>query len=338
MRGLSRATVTTMRKITFAAVAAMLALGLSACGGATAAPENSTKSKPLSIGALTLFPSPFFTDFENGMKDAASKAGTEVKLQVNDVNSDVAKESEFIQTYITQGVDAIVLSPVSGTGSKATMKQAGAANIPLICFNTCLSPSDTTAMTKGFVTSDQAALGKSTGTEAAAYIAAKLGGTATVGFATCETFEACKERRQGLDEALSKVKVSVADAQEAFVVDKGVPVIQSMLTAHPDINVLVVENEDGIVAAANAVKAAGLEGKVAIFGIGIDARIAKLVKDGEVMFTTGQDPYAMGQIAVEMAIKASRGDAVDPALQYAAAPTYSKDDPKKADDYIAAHK
>ena len=86
------------------------------------------------------------------------------------------------------------MSPVSTTGSKSTMQAAIGSDVPIRCFNTCLDEADNEDFAKGFVTSDQQALGTSTGEAAAKYIQTELGGKAVVAMLTCETFEACKVR------------------------------------------------------------------------------------------------------------------------------------------------
>ena len=52
--------------------------------------------------------------------------------------SDVAKESEFIDTLIAKGVDVVVMSPVSTDSSVAAVERLAEAGIPVVCYNTCL--------------------------------------------------------------------------------------------------------------------------------------------------------------------------------------------------------
>jgi hypothetical protein len=74
---------------------------------------------------------------------------------------------------------------------------------------------------------------------------------------TCESYDVCKERRKGLNEQIAGLDVKILAEQEGFVIDKARPIADSMLTANPDANVFIAENEDGIIAAAQAIKARG---------------------------------------------------------------------------------
>jgi simple sugar transport system substrate-binding protein len=157
---------------------------------------------------------------------------------------------------------------------------------------------------------------------------------------TCESYDVCKERRKGLNEQLAGLDINIPAEQEGFVIDKARPIAESMLAANPDANVFIAENEDGIIAAAQAIKAKGLTGKVAVFGIDINTQVAQLIAspDGIVHWTTGQDPYCLGVRGLQAAIKAAGKQPVGDFCQLCASPTFSKDDPAKAQKYIDDNK
>lgn len=294
--------------------------------------------KSLTIGVIELFPNPHFAHARQGIDDAAKKAGVEVIIQ--NANLDAAKEAQYIQTFITRKVDAILLSAVSPTGSLAALKLARDAGIPVVCYTTCVNPPDDKTLTQAFLKSDNMMLGTTTGQQAAKYIKDALGGKAKVVLLTCEAYDVCQERRKGLNAELASVDAEIVAEQEGFVVDKARPVADSMLAAHPDANVFIAENEDGVIAAAQAIKAKGLTGKVAVFGIDINTQVAQLIAspDGIVHWTTGQDPYCLGERGVDAAIKAARKEPVGDFYQVCQSPTFSKDDPEAARKYIADNK
>jgi len=295
-------------------------------------------SKPLTIGVIELFPNPHFAHARQGIRDAAKKEGVEVLIQ--NANLDSAKEAQYIQTFITRKVDAILLSAVSPTGSLAALRLAKKAGIPIVCYTTCVNPPDDKALTQAFVKSDNMMLGTTTGKQAAKYIQDVLGGKANVVILTCEAYDVCQERRKGLNGELGAVDAKIVAEQEGFVVDKARSVADSMLAAHPEANVFIAENEDGVIAAAQAIKAKGLTGKIAVFGIDINVQVAQLIAstDGTVHWTTGQDPYCLGERGLEDAVKAARKKALGNFYQVCQSPTFSKDDPAAARKYIADNK
>ena len=317
-------------------IAMMMNCGLAGvfalCAATTALAQA---DKPLTIGVIELFPNPHFAEARKGMEEVAKKSNT--KLIIQNANVDATKEAQFVQTFITRKVDAILLSAVSPTGSLAALRLAKSAGIPVICYTTCVNPPDDKDLVQAFVMSDNKNIGVTTGKQAAAYIKAKLGGKAKILMLTCESYDVCKERRKGLNEQLAGVDAKLLAEQEGFQVDKARPIADSMLAAHPDADVFIAENEDAVIAAAQAIKAKGLTGKVAVFGIDINTQVAQLIAspDGIVHWTTGQDPHNLGARGLEAAIKAARKQSVGDFYQFSPSPTFSKDDPAAAKKYAA---
>ena len=307
--------------------------GVVALGTATAALAQA--DKPLTIGVIELFPNPHFAHARKGIEEFAKKNNTNVIIQ--NANLDATKEAQFIQTFITRKVDAILVSAVSPTGSLAALRFAKSAGIPVVCYTTCVNAPEDKELAQAFVKSDNSILGVTTGKQAAAYIKAELGGKAKILMLTCESYDVCKERRKGLNEQLAGLDVKILAEQEGFVVDKARPIANSMLAANPDANVFIAENEDGIIAAAQAIKAKGLTGKVAVFGIDINTQVAQLIAspDGIVHWTTGQDPHCLGARGLEAAIKAARKQPVSDFYQLCPSPIFSKGGPAAALKYIA---
>jgi ABC-type sugar transport system substrate-binding protein len=291
--------------------------------------------KPLTIGVIELFANPHFAEARKGLEDVARK--NNATLIVENANFDASREAQFVQSFITRKVDAILLSAVSPTGSLAALRMARSAGIPVVCYTTCVDPPQDQELVRAYVESDNRKIGVTTGTQVKSYINARLGGKARILILTCEAYDVCKQRRKGLNEQLAGLDVKILAEQEGYQSDKARPIADSMLAAHPDADIFIAENQDAIVAAAQAIKTKGLIGKVAVFGIDIDAQVAQLIAspDGVVRWTTGQDPYSLGARGVEAAIKAARQQPVGDFYQFAPSPTFSSDDPAAARKYAA---
>lgn len=320
-----------MRTTKIAVVA--LALAMSALGHGYAAADS---AKPV-IGVIELFGNPFFAEARKGMKSVADKEGAE--LLIENANSDVGREAELVQTFIQRQVDVILISAQSATGSIAAIKLANDAGIPVVCWNTCIRSPEDQQLTKAFVTSDNKKIGEITGTQVAEYVKNNLGGKAVVLMLTCQTFDTCKDRRAGLDKALAGLDITLADEQEGFQVDKARPIADAMLTAHPEAQVFIGQNDDGTIAAGQAVQDKGLADKIEVFGIDVNPQVARMIADpkGAIVWTTGQDPYGMGAAGVELALKQVRGESLGDFYQFTASPAYSKQDVAEAQKYIDTH-
>lgn len=293
-------------------------------------------AKPV-IGVIELFGNPFFAEARKGMKSVADKEGAE--LLIENANSDVGREAEIVQTFIRRQVDVILISAQSATGSIAALKLAKDAGIPAVCWNTCIRSPEDKQLVKAFVTSDNKKIGEITGTQVADYVKQSLGGKAVLLMLTCQTFDTCKDRRAGINKALSGLDIKLADEQEGFQVDKARPIADAMLTAHPDAQVFIGENDDGTIAAGQAVQGKGMADRVKVFGIDINPQVAHMIADpkGAVVWTTGQDPYGMGAAGVELALKQVRGQSLGDFYQFTAFPAYSKQDVASAQKYIDSH-
>ena len=166
----------------------------------------------------------------------------------------------MIDDYITRGVDAIVITPISSDGSVAALKKAKDAGITVVCFNTCVSEP---GIASGFLATKNEDLGTTTGVAAAKFITEKLGGKAVIGTLNCDQFEGCPPRKEGFMAEMAKLPgVNIVADQAGWLADKSQPVAEAMLQANPDINLLWAANEGGTVGEALAVKSSGLEGQV----------------------------------------------------------------------------
>lgn len=259
-------------------------------------------------------------------------------VDIADINNDVSKEHEVLSAFATKGVDLVVTSVASATGSAAAIRRLDNADVPVVCYNTCLAPPLDEQLTEAFVTNDQKGLGTSTGRAVAAHLEGRHK-PAKVAYLTCETYDVCKARRAGLDEALSGLDVQTVSAQEGYVVDAATPVATAMLAAHPDIDVFIAENEDGIVAAAKAVEARGLQGRVAVFGIGMNPTVAQLLlaEPAVVEHTTGQDAAAWADEVVAVAIATRDGTGAGDYLHFTPSPEFGRDNLAAVKQYLAAH-
>ncbi|NEE03700.1 substrate-binding domain-containing protein [Phytoactinopolyspora halotolerans] len=316
------------------AVLAVAGCSASDDSASASAQEGTSDTEPMVVGVTTLFPTGTLAEFAATLEAEGPKHN--MVFDIQDVSNDAAKEDRFMSAFATKKVDLVMASVVSPTGSVAALNRLKTAGVPVICYNTCVNAPDDQELTEAFVTNDQKELGTTTGEAAARYIEENLGGSATVAYLTCETYEVCQQRREGLDEALSAVDADVVAAQEGFVVDKATPVATSILAANPDLDVFIAENEDGVIAAANAIRARGNAGKTVVFGIGINPTVADLLlePDGVVQQVTGQDArtWALESIEIARAIR----DGEDPGEYYhlTPGPSFDRADPEPIREYL----
>lgn len=312
------------------ALAAALVVSTAACGN-SAGPKAEGEYV---IGVTTLFSSPIINEYTAGMEEAVE--GTNVTLKINTSDSDVAKEASTIDTYITQRVNAILIDPISESGSIPAVQRAVDAGIKVVCYDTCVEESARDGLISGYLTSDQEGLGRAAGEAAAKYIAESLNGNAKIGILSCdESYAICIARQKGFESALQPGTYEIVAKQEGYVVDKAKPLASDMLTANPDIDIIFGQNEGSAIGAATAVKS-DKRTDVQVFGIDITSVIAGIMleQDPALLFTAGQDARALGSQAVEATVKVLDGQPPVEDIVYVPAVPYSAADTATLQAYV----
>lgn len=279
---------------------------LASCGGRPATDDAPRKPK---IGVVLMQQDQFFRLNEAGMRAAADEAG--VELRVQGAAGALDKEVAIVETFIAQGMDAIVVSPLSSEGSTPVLRRAREAGIEVVTYNNALA-GDIAAYA---IASDQRSLGATSGRAARAFIERKLHGNARValiGFAS-QLPEQGGARQEGFKSELAGLPgVTIVAEQDAWEAAQATSAVSELLAKKPD--VVWAANEGGTVGAVVAIRNAGAAGKVVVFGTDLSAQLLGFLEaeDGILQAVTAQAPVEMGAKAVEAAAALVSGRAVPP--------------------------
>jgi len=251
----------------------------------------------------------YFRGVQIGMEKAAASAGDE--LLAGNSDGKLEKETQLVDTYIARGVKAIVVAPLSADGSVLALKKARAAGIDVVTYGTSANGD----VAQAAVTSSDRDIGIGTG-KAAAELLKTLGGGKKVKIGTLAFKSQLAEQSNArVDGFLSAVtdQVEVVAQQDAWLAEKALAVASDMLTANPDIRIIYAANEGGTIGAVQAVKKAGLAGKVFVFGTDGSEQLANMLLDPDnvLQATTAQQPLEVGRLAVEAAQNLVDGKKVD---------------------------
>lgn len=294
-----------MKKMMVFAVAGLLALALSTQAFA-AAQKDVGKPK---VAGVVFQEDQFMKLLQLGYKDAATKAGFD--FYPGNTNGDAAKEAEFLNTYVTQGYKGVAISPISEGASMKVI--ADAANRGLLVGISNFTLTNAPYMTGSF-TSDNYDLGKTCGQAAVAFINEKLGGKANIAILQFKSLlpEQSGARVKGFLDQVSKLPgVAIIADQDAWLQDKAISVGGDIITAQGDkLNLIFAANEGGTIGATMAVKNAGKDGKIFVFGFDGSEQMVQLLKDpaNVLQAAIAQDPYNIGVKTMESLIKAIKGE------------------------------
>ncbi|WP_028116646.1 ribose ABC transporter substrate-binding protein RbsB [Ferrimonas senticii] len=258
--------------------------------------------KPVIALVVSTLNNPFFVSMKDGAEAKADELGLD--LIVLDSQNDPARELANVEDMVIRQVKVLLLNPAD---SDAASNAAGLVNrkgIPLMTLDRGVARGTVTS----HIASDNVAGGKLAGD----FIAKQLGAGAKVGqLEGVPGTSAARDRGQGFSEAVTAHNFELASSQPAdFDRAKGLNVAENMLSSKGDIQALFAQNDEMALGAISAAKASGKQPLIVGFD-GTDEGIAA-VRRGELAATVAQQPELIGAKAVEAAMRAIKGEAVEP--------------------------
>jgi simple sugar transport system substrate-binding protein len=225
-------------------------------------------------------------------------AQRKVNLKIADAQQKQENQIKAIRSFIAQNVDAIFLAPVVASGWDAVLKEAKEAKIPVVLLDRDIDPAGKdlylTAVTSDSVHEGVVAgewLAKTVGNKPCNVV--ELQGTVGASVAT--------NRKKGFDSVVAKhANLKVVRSQTGdFTRAKGKEVMESFIKAEnggKSICAVYAHNDDMMVGAIQAMKAAGLKPGKDVLTVSIDAvpDIFKAMADGEANATVELTPNMAG--------------------------------------------
>lgn len=297
-----------------AAIAVVLGLALTGCAaqsGGSGGSGGSTDDDTLKIGAIYLDTQGFYAGVKKGVELGAEEAGKKVEFVETNAAADASKESAFIDTLISSQVDAILLSAVSADASVAALRNASSADIPVICYNTCINADDSEKYVKAYAFGDPVEFGFKTGEAAADYFEANGIDAPQIAVLNCEFVEVCVSRREGFEKALTErgIDYTLVANQEGSDPTESIGVAENILTANPDIDAFYGESGGAAIGAVKAVENKGFTGKTVVFGSDMTADLAKALVDNSILKASiDVSGIAVGKAAIAAAIAVHEGE------------------------------
>jgi len=284
----------------------VLLLCLAAGCGKPSDPEKTAGSKPLVIGvSLMNMANEYIVNLNDTMTAEAKKAG--VQLIVNDARRSAENQVRHIETFVAQKVDAIILNPCEVDASSPAVDKALAAGIPIVNVN-----SETQSKPTAFVGSHD----EESARLAMEYIAGRLKGKGQIVIMHGYMGQAAQLKRdRGARDVLGKYPGLRVLAEQTAEWDraKAVSLMEHWLQTHGDaISAVFAQNDEMAMGALLAIERAKKKDQIIVVGVDAIGDALQAVKDGRLDATIFQDAAGQGAMAVELAVKLARKEAVKP--------------------------
>lgn len=261
-------------------------------------------NKPKIGMVLSILNNPFFVNMKDGAEKEAEKLGYD--LVVLDSQNDPAKERANVEDLIQLGVIALLINPTDSDAVVKTVEVANKSNIPVITLDRQANG--------GKITSHIASDNIKGGEMAAEYVLDKFkdekGPINVVEIQGIPGASATRDRGEGFHNIMDKndkfnfISIQAAD----FDRQKGLQVMENIIQANPNIQVVFAHNDEMALGAVKAIKASGINALVIGFDGNDDAKDS--IDANEMTATIAQQPDLIGALGVELANKIYKGESI----------------------------
>lgn len=250
----------------------VLALGLAFAGAQTYAADSK-----LMIAMLPKAKgNAYFLSCKAGADKAAKELGVELLFD-GPTDTNAAKQNEIVENWITLGVDVIAVAAENKEGISTALRKAQKQGINVLTFDADALPdarsffvNQATPQGIGFALMDEAA--RLCGEEGEFAII-----TASLTAANQREWE--RHIRQRLVTKYPKMKLAAVRPSDDLK-DKAQSEATALMSAHPNLKLLMAIASPAVPGAAEAVKQAGKAGKVKVIGLGLPNENKRYVHDG----------------------------------------------------------
>jgi ABC-type sugar transport system substrate-binding protein len=284
-----------MKTKLFAVVMFTMMLGSLVWAGGQA--EDQAEDDQLTFAfSIMILDNPYFIAVRNGFEDRAEELG--IETIVNDAQYDSARQFSQLENYISTGVDAIALAPIDQRSVVDVVQRAKDAGIVVVSEAQPIENADANIIVNDYD------YGYTMGSNAARWINEELGGTGKVALIVQDNVESVILRGNGIEDAINEQApgAEIIARQTGDTPDQAFAIAETLLQAHPDLEVIQCVNDSSALGAHEAVQLMGRASDRFYVG-GADATaegLAKMAEEGSVFRSTVDiDPYGTGRLVVD---------------------------------------
>jgi ribose transport system substrate-binding protein len=299
--------------------------GTPSSSGTTTTASNSGDGATIGV-SLSSRQHNFFLGMEQGVMEGLEANGLKADVQVADDSA--SNQQQQIDTFARKGVKAIVMVPVDAKLAVACVEIANKANIPIFCIDRRVT--DPSAKVTSTIETDNVAMGEEAAKHGIALLCKrkgldpnkpedlkKLTGKVVHLWGKLEASSA-QDRAAGIDKVLATTGLTPIKVVGDFVAKKAQEEMAPVLTANPDIELILCHNDDNAIGAYNAIldikkarEPANDPKRIILIGMDGNKPAIEKIRAGEIEATVTQEPLEMGKTTIVQVKKVLDGGQPD---------------------------
>jgi ribose transport system substrate-binding protein len=271
--------------------------------GAVPVPAEGTK-----IGSIMKFlGNQYWIALAEGQADRASKYGVTVDVQAAANESDQVGQLNSSETMLQNDYAALLVSPQSDTNLCPAVEKAEGSGVPVLNVNDAVLPG-----AKQWVGPNQI----QNGISAAEYMLSTLPAGSEVAVIEGQAgVYAAKQRTAGFTDTAKAGGLNVVASIPAdWDISKARDAAATIIAQYPNLKGFYANNDGMALGIAEAVKAAGMKGKIQVIGTDGLEDAYNAIRSGDLTATVDSYPYLTGQVSVDVALRILGGQTVPRAI------------------------
>ncbi len=260
--------------------------------------------------AMYTLGAPYFAAQVAAAEDQAKKAGCEVTTA--DGQNDMAKQIADVEDMVSKGINLLILNPRDPEGLVPAADAATKAGVKVVIMDSSIS-------TKANVITQVRSSNDMNGFLVGQWLANSMKGTPLkiILLSGDKGNEVGRDRRLGVIRGLAEGQLNnegktsfeiVGQGWGGWSHEGGLAAMEDLMTAHPDANVVLGENDSMVLGALKAMEAAGKTGVLALAAADGQKEALALIKEGKYGATGLNDPDLVARTAVDIGLKALKGE------------------------------
>jgi inositol transport system substrate-binding protein len=266
----------------------------------------SKKQNVFKIGYANNDDSRFFDKYVRDEFEKLINADQSMEVQFANAVSDIQKQVDQIENFIAQKVNAIIITPEDADGIVPPIIKANELNIPVICITMNAADGDYIFVGTRYYDAG-AGQGK--------YMAKVLPPNAKIVYLMGVPGQShTRERRAGFFDLLKESGRSdvilLAEQPGNYERARGMQIMEDWIQAFPEIDAVISANDQMVLGAIEALKAANRLTGVLTAGVDTIPEAAQAIKNGEMTMSIYQSAPALAKGAYDTLKKIQNGETI----------------------------